>query len=236
MSTRKKREYQPGRVKPLVERAAVWAVEHGGDMARMRADEDFSYLHALIEKVEPEYGDPSRCFNCGAGMHLNIYEVDVEMCLLVRRMALEVDGELKKGTPFTQANLTHVMRLETSDAIRHAITRARYMGLVAQSPKMRHSGLWAITRWGYRLLAGGAVPRTAVYWRQQLLERSKETVTMEQALSKHRDSAIRALDRGRQLKNDYRAEVEAWNPADWTATATLADVHMPDPDVRPISP
>ncbi|MDE1944800.1 MAG: hypothetical protein KGI03_00810 [Patescibacteria group bacterium] len=232
MSTRKKpQHFRPGKLKPLVERVAVYAAKNAEHILAMARDGDFGHLHAVIGANDQGYGRKDECYNCGAGMHLNIYTLDVEMCLLLRRMAVEVDRELKNGTPFTQANLVHVMRLETTDAVRHAVTRARYLGLVAQNPKAKHTGYWVITRWGWRLLSGGAVSKHATYWRRQLLERSTEMTTMAEAMNTHLESEKRALARGKVLKNDYRADIAAWNPEEWTGMGGYASEYIDAPTV-----
>lgn len=207
--------YHPSKLKRLVERTAAWAVKNPERAALMVKEEDFSMLHHTIGAVEPDYADKKDCYNCGSHMKLAVYTLGVMEALLMFAMAKEVRERTRKGVGFTEANLVHVMTLPTTDAVRHSITRCKYLGLVAQPEKKRNSGYWVITHWGWMLLKGAPVPRYALYWRKKLLERSEDKTTLSEAFRTHTEDVRRAVERRRDIKNDFRATIGEYAPMEW---------------------
>lgn len=225
---KKEIEYKPGNIKRLVESVAKYAAEHPEKVLEQVKAGDFRELHVTIQTSGqfPGYGNRAECFNCGHHMKIAVYTAGVIEALLVLKMAQSVRDQIRKGVPFTEANRVHVPTLATSDGIRHAITRASYLGLVAQPPKTRNSGYWVITSWGWAALRGDPIARTAKYWRGKLLERSAETTTLGEMFRTHTELVERALARRKAVENDYRADVRLYQPTEWVQYAGPIDDHL----------
>lgn len=223
----KKDLYRPGQVRQLVERVAKWAAKHPELVKRSEDSADFRPMHAMIGDVEPGYADKGTCFNCGHHMKLAVYTPGIMDALLVLGMAQAVREEVANGTPFTEANLVHVPTLHVSDATRHSVTRSSYLGLVAQTENKRGTGYWVITHWGWKFLRGEPIPKQATLWRGKLIERSEETTTIQHAFKVHTDLVNKALSRSRAVRNDFRAEIGAYTPQDWTGFGGYAEDVVP---------
>jgi len=210
----KEREYYGGRIKGLAELACKLVLTDPAVASDAR-DGDYSTLHARLAAALPGYGRRGECFNCTGSMAIAVYTAGISEALLLLAMARLVRGATAKGTAFTEANLVHVPTLATTDATRHAVTRASYLGLVKQPDTKRGSGYWVITHWGWKLLHGEPVPAQARYWRGKLMGRSEGTTTLSVMFKTHTDLIERALARRAQVKSDYRAVIRDWNPNDW---------------------
>lgn len=222
MSKRKKRvpEYHTGKIRELIERVAKYAAEHPEEIKEQIELGHFGKLHHIIEKHIPEYGDKSKCFNCARSMEIALYTAGISEALLLLEMAKAVRHELTKlpaddPRSFTSANLVHIPTLPTTDAIRHAITRASYLGLVKQPEDKKMSGYWLITHWGWKLLRGESIPRSVKYWEGHLIGRSQETTNLAQMFQTHRDQIQKAIARRKEIKTDHRAAIGEWDPIEW---------------------
>ena len=200
-------EYKGGRIKPLVELVAK--------IVKNNPTIDNDHLHATLVASLPGYGDRKVCYNCERSMQLAVYTAGLFEGLLLLRMAQSVKKQMELGVPFTEANKIHVPTLETTDAIRHAITRASYLGLVAQPQDMRNSGYWVITSWGWAALRGAEVPKKAKWWEGQLMGRSEETTTLSQMFQTHVDLVEKQIALRKSVKGDYRDDVKSYSPRDW---------------------
>jgi len=210
MTKKKKQiEYRGGRIKTLVEHVAK-IVAKDPSLA-----ENPERLHATLKAGNDKYGRREECFNCDRSMQITEYTAGIVEGLLILAMAREVREKQRNGATFTEANLTHIPTLGTTDAIRHAITRASYLGIVAQPPKIRNSGHWVITSWGWKLLRGEPIPRSVKYWEGQLIGRSEETTTLSAMFQTHTDLIKRALEQRKKIRSDYRTEISAYSPAEW---------------------
>ena len=94
----------------------------------------------------PELEDKTKCPNCESSMLERIYEPTLFHGLLLLAMAREVRSRQEKGATFTDANNIHIPTLATTDAIRHSITQASYLNLVAQQKKAKNSGIGSSPR------------------------------------------------------------------------------------------
>lgn len=208
--------YQPGKIKNLVEGVARMVAKNP-ELA-----DDFDRLHATIATALPGYGDRSSCFNCGHNMEVTEYTAGIVEAILLLKMAVEVRHRMLT-MPFTEANVIHVPTLATTDAVRHSITRASYLGLVAQPPKFKGSGHWVITHWGWKMLRGESIPRKTRYWRGKLIDRSEDQTTLAGMFQTHTELIKKALARRKQIDNDYRADIGAYTPSDWISFGGYAE-------------
>lgn len=218
MKKKKQHEHYGGKIRPLVEYVAK-AVAKDPRLAT-----DTALLHATLEAAVPGYRDKGRCYNCDGSMEIALYTAGVMEGLLILAMAREVRAAMKRlegapgmaaGEVFTRANLVHVPTLAVSDATRHAVTRAAYLGLVHQPDKRRGSGYWLITHWGWKLLRGEPVPRAVKYWRGRLVARSSLTTTLSAMFKTHTDLVQRAVERRKAIRADYRADIARWDAREW---------------------
>lgn len=212
-TTQKKRhkvkEYYGGRIKKLVEIVAD-IVAKDPSIAQNR-----DYLHATLKANIPGYGNPEKCFNCERSMQITQYTAGIIEGLLLQAMARDVKKKVAVGVPFTEANKTHIPTLETSDAIRHSVTRASYLGLVVQPEDISQSGHWIITTWGWKALRGEPIPRSVKYWEGRLISRSEETTTLGEMFRTHVDLVRRASEQQKKVRSDYTGAISEYDPAEW---------------------
>lgn len=171
----------------------------------------------------PELTDKAHCGNCGANMKIDLYSPDVIDGLLLLKMAEAVRENVKKGIPFTDANMVHVPTLQTTDAIRHRTTRCSYLNYIKQPDKVRQSGNWLITHWGWQLLAGKPVPKYVKYFRGHLIERGDETVTLAEIFSTHNEKVAQAIANRKTPKSDQRHIISTYRVTDWVEFGGYAD-------------
>jgi hypothetical protein len=202
-------EYQPGKIKNLVEAVAKIVSEHP-DLAS-----DPDRLHATLAINIPGYGKKDPCFNCGGNMKISVYTADLLDALLILAMARDVRHKQMKGMPFTEANRVHIPTLPVSDATRKRHSKVAYLGLIKQPPNISQTGIWVITSWGWKALRGQPVPKQVKYWRRKFLSRSEEMTTLTEMFQTHTDAVKRAIERRKAVLSDHRAEIEQWNPWDW---------------------
>ena len=216
MTRRKKqKDYHPGALRSLVEKVAKYAIEHRDQVEIMVRENDYSLLHTTIGANLPGYNDKSSCLNCGGSMEIAEYTAGLGEGLLLIAMANQVRHYVSKGLPFTEANKTHIPTLPTTDAIRHAITRASYLGLVAQPEGIKNSGYWVITSWGWKALRGDQIPRSAKWWRGKLIGRSTETTALGEMFRTHTDLVKRALEQRKKVKADHTDAISKYSPSEW---------------------
>lgn len=231
--------YQPGKIKNLTQSVAKFAVEHPDVILPCIMEGDWQKFHSILAAGMPGYGDKGSCFNCGHSMEVSEYTAGLLEGILLFAMAKEVKHRATK-LPFTEANMIHVPTLATTDAVRHAITRASYLGIVAQPPNVKGTGHWVITHWGWKLLRGDSIPRSARYWRGKMVDRSVETTDLTRMFKTHIDLVQRALARRKAVKSDYRVYISDYKPSEWSgfggyaeevvAAAPATKVYPPKPD------
>jgi len=180
---------------------------------------DEGHVRATLARNFPELKDKSKCANCGANMEINKYTAGILNTLLILKMAEEVRHRLRKGIPFTEANKIHVPSLQTTDGVKHSVTIASYLNLVIQPKEWSATGYWLITNWGWKALRGGAVPKQAIFFRGDLLERSRETTTLKEMFTTHTDKIKSAIERRKKVGQDYRADVSGYDPIEWYEVA-----------------
>ena len=177
MAKKKEREYYGGRIKGLAETVAKLMLTDPAVAADAR-DGDYSTLHARVAGVLEGYGKRDACFNCRRSMEIDIYTADYSDARLLLLMAEAVRDRVLKGMPFTEANLVRVQDLHTTLSIKYRTTQCRYLGLIHQPKEVRNKGKWLITQWGWKVLRGDQVPRTARYWDGKFLDRGTELTTL----------------------------------------------------------
>lgn len=212
-----KTEYYGGRIKPLIESVAKLVAR---DPALA---DDPERLHSIIgsygaqgnEKAKG-YHDPSKCFNCGRSMKIQVYTAAVGHAMLLLAMAKAVREEVRKGVEFTKANRVHIDRLPISTSIKKQQSQAGYLGLIHQVAEGKHSGYWLITAWGWKALRGEGIPRAVKYWDKKLVERSVHMTTLGEMMQTHTDKIRKQLAFGKKVKGmDHRSEIADYNPIEW---------------------
>lgn len=172
-------------------------------------------IHAAVREFLHDNGNHTRCFNCDASMLEVIYEPSLFHGLLLIRMAEQVRDRQAEGKDFTAANHVHVPSLPTTDGIRHAVTQASYLNLVAQPEKARNTGIWVITGRGWAALRGEPIPKTVTVFRGHIEERGTETITLAEIFKNHSDRVEKAIAKKRAVKRDHRAAYANWDPIEW---------------------
>lgn len=169
--------------------------------------------HEIYGRVLAKYPflEPSdRCVNCGSNMLEEIFIFDYADALLLLGMAKAVAAETDKGTPFTQANSVHVVRLPISDAQRHRTTQCSKLGLIAKhivknaaGKSIQKRGLWVITARGWAALRGERVPQRVAVFRGSIEERFPDTTTLSEALRTNQNKAMQIVDYSPAVWVDY---------------------------------
>lgn len=176
----------------------------------------------MIEHIEKD----GACEYCGAVTKEYIFKFDVLDAVLLVHMAFEVRNRLKRGMAFTKANAVHVPDMQgISLAVRCRTTQCSKLGLIAKmlGPNGRHiQGVWAITSRGWKALAGVEVPAEVKVCRGEITERTDKMITIREAFRVNADKVIRAIERKRALKNDYRAIGDSFQPDQWYQYSSMA--------------
>lgn len=214
MKKHKHVEYQPGKIKALIEHLARLIKE------KPNLADNLEHLHRLIGMNVEGYGDRSRCFNCARSMKISIVRPNHLHTVLLDAMAKSVRSEVRKGVPFTQANRTHIDRLAIPTAVKKQQSNLSYLGLIKQPKGTGRSGYWVITSWGWQALRGGTFPDHAKMWNKKLLGRS-ETMTTLHAVNEAYRGKIAEQERYRKAVKmaDYRSHLAAFNPVEWAEYA-----------------
>lgn len=213
------KEYRGGRIKMLVRAVRQVMREH----PEFLLDENDDRLHSHLAMSIPGYGHLPDCFNCGRPMAITQRVAGLHTALLLIAMAKEVRARVASGMEFNKANMIDVPRLATTDAIRHQTTIASYLNFVKQPEDLKHTGHWLITNWGWKALRGDPVPKSAKYWRGQLVGRSEETVTLAGMFQTHKEQIQRAIALKRKIRSDFRGQVEDYNPNEWAEFGGYVD-------------
>lgn len=207
-------EYQPGKIKALVEHLARLIKE------KPHLADDLPVLHSLIAANVEGYGKRDRCLNCSRSMKISLVRPNHLHTILLDTMAKSVRAEVRKGVPFTQANRTHIDRLAIPTSIKKQQSNLSYLGLIAQPSGTKRSGYWVITHWGWKALRGESFPDHAKMWNKKLIARS-ETMTTFPAVNEAYSAKLAQQARyGRAVKMaDYRSQLAGFNPVEWAEYA-----------------
>lgn len=212
---RKKPEYYGGQIKKLVD-ATIY-------LARKHPNAPIDFIHSTLMRGFEGYGKRESCFNCSRSMKITEYTADLHDGLLLLAMARKVRDQLKTADSFTAANQVHLPTLGASHATIKRNTKCDYLGFVKQPENWRGTGMWLITRWGWKALRGEQVPARVKYWEGNLIGRSDEMVTLDQMFQKHANLVHSAIQKRKAVRTDHRASFEGYNPAEWSEFAGVVD-------------
>jgi len=181
---------------------------------------DYGHVKATLTVNHPELFKKECCANCGASMEMTVYNADVFSAILLKKVAEAVRENIRKGVPFTEANMIHVPTLATTDAIRHRTTICKYLNYLQQPPSKKNSGYWLVTNWGWKALRGEAVPCEVKVFRGELVSREddngkRKTTTLGDLFSGYNERMATALERRDAVQEDYRADVRDYNKIEW---------------------
>lgn len=168
---------------------------------------DGAYLRAIVAQRWKELDKKAHCPNCAASMQQYDTSFDYFDAKLVEAMGAVVKAKLHKGLPFTQANMVHIQKETDADyTTKSRQTKCRTLGLVAKV--IKEDGThdqelgWVITKRGWALLRGEAIPKKIVVFRNEIIKHYPETTTMAEVMAAKQDS---------------------FTPTDWYEVAGLAD-------------
>lgn len=186
MKKSKKEQHHPGKIPKLWDFLARLYAQHP-DVFR-NAD----LLRKEVERVWPALRDPSACPNCSENMLMYPVRFDYHKAQLLIQMAREVHENLDNGKSFTEANQVHVVSMRGSDAVRHATSQARTLGLIAKVTTVegKHDTKkgWLITRRGWAALRNEPVPAEVMVFRNRIVEvdgaPEAPTTTLGEVMSK----------------------------------------------------
>jgi len=110
---------------------------------------------------------------------------------------------------FTHANRVHIQKDCAADyTTKSRQTKCRTLGLIAkvmQGEKHDLQAGWVVTRRGWELLRGKAIPKKVVVFRNEIIDRFDETITMAEVMASKQDS---------------------FDPAEWYQVASLAESNL----------
>lgn len=152
---------------------------------------DGQYLRAIVAQRWKLLDQKSICPNCSASMAQYKVSVNYKHATLLRAMAYEVDSKRRKGLEFTDANKTHVQsQLDVDYATKSCTSMCRQLGLIAKVMKDgvhdQEAG-WAITRRGWAFLQNQPVPKSVIVFRNEIIDRTEETTTIQEVLAEKGD-------------------------------------------------
>lgn len=221
-----KTEYFGGKIRPLVEGVARLVAKDPS----LALPENYHRLHLMIENIGKTnntaagYEKKEECFNCGRSMRIQVYTASVGHALLLLAMAKAVREELNKGVEFTKANRVHIDRLPIATSIKKQQSQLGYLGLIHQVADGKRSGYWLVTKWGWKALAGGQIPRAVKYWDKKLIARSQHMTTLREMMQTHNDKIKKQIALGKAVKMmDHRSEIASYNPVEWAEYGGVID-------------
>ncbi len=150
------------------------------------------YLKALLIKSYPQLKDNTCCPNCNASMAVYWHHIDSLTASLLLQIGDVVRGKLKKGYTLHEANKVHVQSdLKASYAVKSRTTIASKHGLITKVMKDDGKGGkthdkkagWLITKRGFNFLRGEKVPRSVKVFRNNVVGRADEMITIVDALN-----------------------------------------------------
>lgn len=148
----------------------------------------------VINRILNEYPDINRtekCPNCNASMMAYWFMLDILDVLALIGMGNEVVRRKNNDRiDFTEANKIHVQSLSTlSYAMKSRTTQMRGLGLVKKLEiNGKHiRGMWVITERGWVALRGEKVPKKVKVFRNRIIERSEEVITISEAIKVNAD-------------------------------------------------
>lgn len=181
--------------------------------------DNHDYLMSCVRANIPEITNREKCPNCEAPMKEFIFSFDAWDALLLIGMAKAVKyARQVKGLEFNAANQVRIPELPVSHAVRCRTTQSSKLGLITAvktASGRRVPGTWLITRRGWQALRGDPVPWRVKVWRNRIIERPEETITINQALKSHTDYVERTIAKGRKPREDQREAVRSFNPQEW---------------------
>lgn len=184
---------------------------------------DYGLVKAQLTVNHPDLFKKETCANCEASMEMTVYNADVFSAILLKKTAEAVRDKLRKGVPFTEANMVHIPTLATTDAIRHRTTICKYLNYLQQPPNKKNSGYWVITQWGWKALRGEKVPCEVKIFRKKLQERSSKLTTLSQLFDGYNDRMASSTERRDAVQEDYRADVRDYDKQEWSSLGDLAE-------------
>lgn len=151
---------------------------------------DPTQLKNEVAKTWQSLKNPSVCPNCEESMQQYVHKLDFFNALLLKSMGDLVMKKVEKGTPFTEANMIHVVSSDFHDCVRHRTTQCRTLGLIAKvkgenGTHNRDKG-WLITTRGFAALRGESVPSEVVAWRNSIEERPGSTTTIDKVFQEYK--------------------------------------------------
>ena len=218
-------EYHPTKIVPIVPIVQIIAnVVKGIVEKNPGRDLDMDYVKACVSASIPGFWKKEECINCGAGMQEYIRELDIFVALLLLDMAKIVKDRVRDGVPFTEANK---IRVSAVSLMPHShkcqTTNASKLGLVAKVlVDGKHKGAeWAVTRRGWEALRGDRVPREVRVFRNKILERTDQTVTLGEVFEAYRTKAKEREAKRKPLKEDQRDHFRDYDRSDWVHIAGM---------------
>lgn len=152
---------------------------------------DGTYLKTIVSQNWALLKQHEACPNCQASMQQYTPTVDYFDACLLRAMAEAVRSKVSKGVPFTEANKVHVQTEINADyTTKSRTTKCRQLGLVAKvikDGKHDQQAGWVITVRGWQFLHNNPVPKTVTVFRNEIIDRSEEQVTIMQIFEKRKD-------------------------------------------------
>lgn len=146
------------------------------------------FLKREVAKRWKQLDQKEQCPNCLASMQEYVHKADYYNARLMIEMANVVKRKQAEGKSFTEANRVHIQTdISKNYATQSRTTQASKLGLVTKI--MTDEGThdqkegWLITARGWAFLRGEPVPRAVKVFRNEIIERSEETITILQALA-----------------------------------------------------
>lgn len=207
---KQKEEYHANKIWPIIQ-VACRIVQNEPAIL-----DDMPRFKAMLGISVPELKNHAKCAGCDRSMKVTVYEADLHDGLLILAMARVVRENINKGMNFTEANRVHIPTLGASQATLKRQTKCDYLGLVKQPDDWSGTGFWVLTSWAWKALRGDPIPRAAKYWEGHMLDRSEETITLDEMFQNHKHAVEMAIAKRKAVKTDYRAKFSDYDRKEWT--------------------
>jgi hypothetical protein len=152
-------------------------------------------IKAVLVRQFPQLKDHTKCPNCDASMVKYDFKFDNLDARTLLAMAKVVRSKMNKGLNFTDANKVHVQsEITESYAAKSRTTQMSKLGLITKVKVKKDGKLvhdtkagWLITKRGWEALSGKPVPKVVTVFRNEIVERSEDTITLSKALEDRPD-------------------------------------------------
>lgn len=176
-------------IQPTNLRALVKFIAHTVRKKPKLADSTDDLMAYLARQIAG-FDDDKHCLLCGGSTKAYIHAVTIRDVVLLTAMAATVKRR-KRTMSFTEANKVEPAKLNIGLGPWKRLGYARKLGLIAPIQDSGPVKEWAITRRGWAALRGEPVPKAILVFKDRILERDSDKITVPEIISEYRKKKSR---------------------------------------------